>query len=507
MSQIEELRQIIIGGSAEELDDLKNRLENVERRTTDVAEVLSPAIDIEFRESGAKLVRSLQKPVSMGLKRAIRAEPKEYAEILYPVMAPSIRRAIAQALSSMMITINRTIESATSVKGIRTRINSFRTGIPYAQLAFRQSLLYRVEHVYLIDRETGMLIDEVSAADSQSLDSDAVSAMFSAIQSFVQDSFSNDASARLTDLRVGDHNVWVAHGPKVMLACVIIGDAPESLKAELYDALDYIRTEYATPLIEFDGDNRDFEGVTGFLEPLLQLQLKDDEVTNSGGVNRVLLGLLAVALLTGFFTYQWFDRSRKVSTVEHYLRQAPGIAATNVYWENDQIVIEGLKDPDAKIPFGSLASNQLNQDKLRFKMIPFRSLEVDMELQRFREEMDLPRGVYLSSRNGRVYLYGEAPIVWLSDNDARIRQLFADRRLDISNLSASFESVSDLLRINFSRDDLKQVRMSSKVEDDLTVVQISGALEAGKLALMRALFAGSNWVNVTARQTVESVEE
>ncbi len=503
MSQIEELREIIIGDNAAELGDLKNRLENVERRTTDVAEVLSPAIDAEFRESQARLVSSLQKPVSLGLKKAIRAEPREYAEILYPVMAPSIRRAIAQALSSMMVTINRTIESATSVKGIRTRIQSLRTGIPYAELALRQSLLYRVEHIYLIDRETGMLIDEVAAADTQSLDSDAVSAMFSAIQSFVQDSFSKDSSARLTDLRVGDHNVWVAHGPRVMLACVILGDAPESLKAELYDTLDLIRTEYSAPIAEFDGDNKDFDGVPNLMAPLLQLQLKDSAISKQAKSGRAIVPLIILALVAGFFTYQWFDRSRKVSTVEYYLRQAPGIATTNVYWDNDQLIVEGLKDPDAKIPYGTLASYDLDENELRFNMIPFRSLEVDMELQRFRQEMDLPRGVYLSARNGRVFLYGEAPILWLSNNDARIRQLSADRRLDISNLSASFESVSDMLRDNFDRDDLSRIRMSSLVEDQLTVVQITGELEAGKLALLSALFAGSRWVSITARQRVE----
>jgi len=478
-------------------------LENVERRTSDVAEVLSPAIDTEFRESGARLVTSLQKPVSLGLKRAIRAEPRAYAEILYPVMAPSIRRAIAQALSSMMVTINRTIESATSVTGLRTRFQSFRTGIPYAELALRKSLLYRVEHVYLIDRETGMLIDEVAASDTHSLDSDAVGAMFSAIQSFVQDSFSQDSSARLTDLRVGDHNVWVAHGPSVMLACVILGDAPESLKTELYDTLDLIRTEYADSIAETDSDTRSFDGVPELMTPLLQLQLKEEAIAAAVKPSKTVFIIVGLLLISAFFAYGWFDRSRKVSTVEHFLSKAPGVATTSVYWENDKLIVEGLKDPDARIPFGTLASYGLDENNLSFNMIPFRSLEVDMELQRFRDELILPRGVYLSSRNGRVFLYGEAPILWLSTNDSRIRQLSADRRLDISNLSASFESVSDLLRDNFDRSDLSRVRMSSVVEDQLTVVQVSGELEAGKLALLSAIFAGSRWVSVTARQYVE----
>ena len=117
--QIDELRQILAGENAGQLAALKRRIEDIESRTRDVSEVLAPAIR---QADSSDLVASLQKPFSLTLKQAIRSEPNEYAEILYPVMAPSIARAISQAISSMLVTINRTVESATSVDGIKTRI-------------------------------------------------------------------------------------------------------------------------------------------------------------------------------------------------------------------------------------------------------------------------------------------------------------------------------------------------------------------------------------------------
>ncbi len=503
MSQIEELRQIIVGANAEELAELKQRIEDVESRTRDVSEVLAPAIRTSDPNA---LISSLQEPVSMSLKQAIRSEPQEYAEILYPVMAPSIRRAISQAISSLLITINKTLESATSVRGIKTRIQSVRTGIPYAELALRQSILYKVEHVYLIDRESGVQIAHVASQGTESLDGDAVSAMFSAIQSFVQDSFSQDRSALLTDLKVGDHNVWVANGPKVMMACVFLGDAPEGLKNDLYDSLYKIRTDYGNQIANFEGDTAIFSGVEKTMSPLLQLQLKGDKhdavnppVGSSAKRNSIPFAIIALGLL--YFGYQWFSQNNKLSTVEFHLRKAPGIAATDIYWDDGKLVIEGLKDPDATIPFGTFEAYGIDREVLEFQTIPFRSLEVDMELQRFRNELTLPSGVYLSVRDGVIYLYGEAPIQWLNLNDARIRQLAADGRLTISALSASFESVSDLLRASFVREDLKGIRMSSSERGDLTVLQIGGNLESSKLALMSALFAGSRWVMVTAKSS------
>ncbi len=503
--QIDELREILNGSNSSELAALKERIESVESRTKDVAEVLAPAIRKSDNEA---LVSSLKDPVSSSLKYAIRSEPEDYAEILYPVMAPAIRRAISQAISSLMVTINKTVESATSVSGIRTRIQSFRTGIPYAELALRQSLLYRVEHVYLIDRESGMQVAEVASQQAEGLDGDAVSAMFSAIQSFVQDSFSHDRSAMLTDLKVGDHNVWVAHGPRLMLACVIQGNAPEALKDDLYDASYKIRTDYANEIASFDGNVDSFVGVDNHLRPLLQLRLKDTAEgkvrDEGGGPSNKRWPLILAALVVLGLCYFWFVQNSKIGTVEYHLRQTPGIAATDVYWSNDLLVIEGLKDPDAKIPFGTFEAYGISRDELDFRTIPFRSLEVDMELQRFRNELTLPSGVYLSVRDGKIYLYGEAPIAWLSENDSRIRQLAADGRLTISALSASFESVSDLLRASFSEDDLRTIRMSSAARADATTVQIGGSLSAENLTLISALFAGNRWVAVTAKQAEEN---
>jgi hypothetical protein len=499
LRQIEELRRIIFGANADELAALKQRIEDVESRARDVSEVLAPAIR---NTDTSALVSSLQGPVSLSLKQAIRSEPEEYAEILYPVMAPSIRRAISQAISSLLITINRTVESATSVKGLRTRIQSLRTGVPYGELALRESLLYRVENVHLIDRESGMQISEVTVDDIDNLDGDAVSAMFSAIQNFVQDSFSRDRKARLTDFKVGDHTVWVAHGPKLMLACVIHGDAPEGLKDDLYDALYKIRTNYAIQIAGFDGNIDQFDGIESLLQPLMQLQIRDGDSAVSSSIQKNSIPFIIVGLALLYFGYQWFVHHNKLSTVEYYLKQAPGIAATDVYWESGKLVIEGLKDPDATVPYGALEAYDIDRQLLEFKTIPFRSLEVDMELQRFRNELILPAGVYLSVRDSVIHLYGEAPIKWLNANDARIRQLAADNRLTIMGLSASLESVSDLLRSNFAIQDLNRIRMSSNTRDNLLAVEVGGTFEPDTLALVSALFAGSRWVVVTAKKPI-----
>ncbi|MBX2849627.1 MAG: hypothetical protein KTR16_14995 [Acidiferrobacterales bacterium] len=445
MSQIEELRQIIVGADSEKLNELKERIENVESRTRDVLEVLPPAILAGVQQDD-RLIKAFQKPVSESLKRSVRAEPEEYAQILYPVMGPSIRRAISQSISSLMVTINQSIESATSAQGLKLRLQSMRTGIPYAELALRQSLKFKVEHLYLIDRESGMMISEARGDGTSSLDSDAVSGMLSAIQSFVQDSFSQNDDDRLSDFKVGQHNVWIAHGRSAMLACVIFGEAPESLKTELYDKLDFIRTEYAQELNRFDGDTSIFFGIEDKLKPLIQLELQDDQ-DSFGGSGKPSIGkiLLILGIVAGllYLGYNWFNANSKLNTVEQYLKEVPGLVVTNTFWEDDVMVVEGLQDFDANIPFSVLRTKNIERDLLEFRTVPFLSLDPEIELRRLDNELSIPDALKLEILEDRLIIAGHADVTWLLDNDISLRHLASSHRLNASELYASFSSLRD----------------------------------------------------------------
>ena len=477
MSQIDELRKIIVGDNSEQLSELKQRVESLDARTRDVAEVLAPAIEQGIKDND-NLVNALKAPVSEGLKQAIRAEPNEYAEILYPAIAPSIRLAISQALSSLLVTINQTVESATSISGLRTRFESVRTGVPYAELLLRKSLLYRVEHVYLIDRDSGLMIAECDSGEDEALDSDAVSAMFSAIQSFVQDSFSGDDSDQLTDFKVGSHTIWIAHGPRAMLACVIFGDAPETLKTQLYDCLDKVRTKYAQQLASFNGDTSEFVSIDLELEPLLQVQLNENLSQKQGDIvgtkSDVMSAFLAIVIASVviFLFFKSMDQGSKLSTIHHYLNATPGIVVTNTYWQGGGIVVEGLQDPDAEIPYTLLKEFGIEISTVHLQTTPFRSLEPTMEKQRFIKGFVPPKGVMIELNNGIVRVTGEAPISWLVENDLRLKQLTIDKRLDTSELRVSESSIKQYLQLQYPELDKTMINKLSESKSNKVWNQI-----------------------------------
>ena len=499
MSQIEELRQIIIGNDSEVLHELKDRIEDIDKRTRDVAEVLPDAID-ERVHADNKLVNSLKKPVFDGLKTAIRKEPEVYAEILYPVMAPSIRRMITQIFSSMMATINRKMTEANPLQTLKYRFEAKKLGIPYAELALRKYSPFKVDHIYLIERESGLLVKEMHGADVESLDGDAVGAMFSAIQSFMRDSFSQDSKSRLTDFK-SEHqnenqNVWLIHGSKLILACVISGDAPESLREKLYETSELIHSNYANQLADFDGNVNAFDGIDDILTPIVEIdEVKVEEKKSSVGKYLLVIFLACILLAIGVY---YLDRYNRMSGVEYNFQRTPGIAMTDSYWEDGKVVIKGLQDPDAVIPYDELESKyRIGRDDLVLDTIPFRSLEASMELQRFNAEFVLPEGLEFNDVDGKIKLSGETSITWLKDNDLRIRQLAADGRLDVSGLSASLSSVSQLLGQEFSEDQLTNVSSSIiSNENNQDVVQLFGRMNKESLDRLKSIFSNSYWVEV-----------
>jgi outer membrane protein OmpA-like peptidoglycan-associated protein len=504
---LKELRRIIVGDNADELERLKERVENVTYRADDVAEVLAPAINKGISQD-ARLGQAFEKPVADGLTKAVQKDPETIANALYPVMAPAIRRAISEAISSMLSTINQTIESATTVGGIRTRFESFRTGISYAELTLRKSLLYRVEQVFLIDRTSGLLISELKNENVESLDSDGVSAMFSAIQSFVQDSFSQNEEDRLTDLTVGDHRIWVVHGPKAMLACVIRGEAPASLKNVLHDSLDSIRKDFAMPLANFEGDSSEFIGVEEYLRPCLQLERRQADQESKASLSSILLACL-VACLIIYLAYSMYDKQRTLKQARAVLDQTPGLVVTNSHWERDKIAVIGLLDPVAKMPYESLQQLGIDKSSIALSTKPFQSLESPIISERFRRRYQVPETVIVEHQTidelGLIKLNGVVDANWLNDNYETLQDSQFATSVDTTNLKADEDTLRPFLEEQLFAD-ADEISESFELVKRGTEFVLLGELSDQLVNKIQLLDRNSAWIELRAEQRFDLAE-
>jgi len=341
--------------------------------------------------------------------------------------------------------MNQVIASTTTLKGLSWRLESWQTGVPYSEVALRKGLEYRVEQVFLIDKESGLLIESLINDDVGGLDSDAVSAMLTAIQSFVRDSFNATDDESLTNLVVGDHVVWMESGSKAVLACVIRGEAPSELRDQLLTTLDKVHKRYRKQLEGFDG-SENLDGIETLLEPCLQLKLKAfaGKKQKMSWVTLALIAALAFGLLSWFASN--YEKKRIKNFVDQKLSLTPGVLPTSVFWDKKELVVLGLIDPLAEIPWNSIEESGLEKNQLNLQMKRYSSLEAAIFAKRLRLELAIPEGIEVgiteTSDKKFAILRGNASVesyVALRDRLGKLSR--ADISFDASDISVNESAI------------------------------------------------------------------
>src|SRR5258708_2502100 len=184
---LSELRAILLGPDRQAWESMRQRLDNPARRAEDVAAVLAEAVRLR---SDAKLRRAPQPLLEEALQLSVKANPRMLADALFPIFGTAIRKAIASELDGMLQSLSQTLEQTFSWRSLEWRWESLRTGRPFAEIVVLRSVLYRVEQVFLIHRNSGLLLQHVAASSAETKDPEMVSGMLSAIQDFVRDSVS-----------------------------------------------------------------------------------------------------------------------------------------------------------------------------------------------------------------------------------------------------------------------------------------------------------------------------
>jgi len=266
-ARLAELRRLLLKPEQVKIEELDRRTSSPENLAGQVSRVLARAVSMRDAPDD-KLALVLRPIVESSIRTSVRSNPQFFADILFPVMGPAIRKAIAEALRTMVESFNSSLEMTFSWKSLRWRLEALRTGRSFAEVVLLHTLVYRVEHLYLLHRESGLVLRQLSAEGVAAQDADLVSGMLTAIQDFVHDSFGG-GEGTLESFRVGELGVWIEQGPSTVLAAVVRGNPPPELNMLLRTQLELIELQFDRQLSAFQGDPEPFQSADGLLEPCL----------------------------------------------------------------------------------------------------------------------------------------------------------------------------------------------------------------------------------------------
>ena len=430
----EELRRLLLGDELEELEELRERLGDRERFSREVVGVLPRAVT-DSSQQGEALSQAMVPTVEEIVRLSIKKDINKFADALFPVIGPAIRRAIKETIRQMLQSLNQTLEQSLSWQGLKWRIESIRTGIPFAQIALLHGLVYRVEQVFLIHRETGLLLCHLSQDDSQQQNPDLVSSMLSAINDFVGDSFAVEDDRALNSIEVGELSIWIEPGPGAILALAIRGEAPNGLRTSMHQILEEVQAELGDALAGFNGDTGIFEERVDLLEECMQAQYRPKKKGLSAKTIFVVLLLLSLlAFWIGYLLQQSHQRQAYVDL----LQQESGYVVTEAERQDGVLVINGLRDPLARMPDEILAQSKLSAEQVEHRFAPYQSLAPEFVESRARRLLAPPADVALSLRDGSLVVSGVSDLAWYERLQVQLPLIAGIEGLDDSTLRIRF---------------------------------------------------------------------
>ncbi len=439
--ELAELRHLLIEPEQVQINNILERLNNPRVRAREMSRSLTEAIRIR-RSQDDSLTEALGPTVVTAFRSSVKKDPRPVAEAISPLMGPAIRRAISTVLSAMVQTFDQALKHSLSWQGLKWRIEAWRTGRSFAEVVMLKTLIYRVEQVFLIHKQSGVLLQHVAAPFVATQDADIVSGMMTAIRqairNFARDSFGSAQDEHIDTLDLGDREVWFEPGPQAVLAVVTRGKAPETLRAEFFaPAIEAIHYEQREPLESFDGHTGPFESSRPRLESCLQSQFEgktDPAKFKTPLYIRVLIALILAAIATWVF-FTWRE-NRRWDDYLNKLRAQPGIVVTEEGTRDGKRFVRGLRDPLAADPQAILEEQtHLDPADVDSQWKPFQAFDPELVEKRATSLLGPPRGVNLKLNDGVLTATGVAPHQWIVDAQKFARAIPGVTRFDDSTLT------------------------------------------------------------------------
>lgn len=464
--QLEQLRSLILGKNSHVVTDAIQK----EARTI-VGEVFTEALHDRQKKDGS-VNKVLLPIVEDAVEDSVVHNSDRLVNSLYPLMGSLVRKSVTAFLTDFMEKTNQLIDSSLTFKGLTWRIKAWQAGVKFSQYVASQTFVYRVEHVFLIHRETGLLLNSVNFNSTAKSDADLISSMLTAINDFVGDSFLDNEDGlkeQLETVTTDNFTLLIKPGPNALVVAAVTGKPPQKVSDKLQIILESIHSLYANELIQFNGDNEAFVTAENLLRDCLLAEQKTPEPKNKKTPWFAWLAVLALMILTGFQAVKWWENQAltdKLMTLDN----KPGVVINHIdVQSNNKVELDILRDPDAILVSDWLEENSLTIEQLSLTERLYHSLDSDI----------------LNIRAQRVLLeYPELNMVWNKDIlhlSGTLTVLKAEKL--VNTLAVAGFTVG----INLIITDIKPTSVSEAISDKAIKAQIFKDL-VGRIATIQLEF-------------------
>ncbi len=235
------------------LSVLQEEVGDPERVIQRISPVLISATDEQVRENEAAYAAAVAPVIGPAIRQQIRTARQDIIDAIYPIIGQIVGKAIAEELRELTRKIDGQLRRQLDLRSRLRLLTGRLSGVPEAEQLLRGALPYAVQHVFLIHRETGLLLRHLAISKEETEDADLISGMLTAIQDFMRDSF-GDAESDLEEITHGDQRILLEGGQYAYVAVVLEGVEPPGYGGLLRHTVSEINVQHENSLAAFSGD-------------------------------------------------------------------------------------------------------------------------------------------------------------------------------------------------------------------------------------------------------------
>jgi hypothetical protein len=151
-----------------------------------------------------------------------------------------------------------------------------------------------VTEIFLIHRETGLLLLHISRDPEAASDSDLISSMLTAIRDFAHDAFGRGQEGHLEEIEYGERHILIETAQRAYLAVVVDGIEPPGFRGAMREQIIEVNHTYEAALRDYDGNPTPLAPAEG---PLRSLMTAREPAALSSTQKRILAGGMGMAVI------------------------------------------------------------------------------------------------------------------------------------------------------------------------------------------------------------------
>jgi len=356
------------------------------------APLMSDMLQSTIQDSSDKIAKVMSPIISLAIKDQVKNEKDDIVDALYPVIGNMISKFVSQSFKEMINEINTKVQSTFSYETLKRKIVAKIKGISETELLLQSSTkLNKVKSVFLIHKESGLLVSERSIKNYEPIEPEMVASMLSAIRSFVNDWISkNSDSLELNEIEFGNYTIYLEVAGCCYLAIVLKGTSNRTLQKKITSVLEFLVKKHSDAIIHFEGDKSkvNLDEINKHLDTLFENESKAS-TEQKQKQNYTFIWILGMLILTTLSVYLYINYSNQTlqKRIEQSLHKNPYFNLYDISIDVDykRVAVQG------KLPYESLHKNILQsiksfltrrvlEDKIVLAYAPLTKEEINKEL-------------------------------------------------------------------------------------------------------------------------------